>query len=344
MDQVTVNMACNILDLALSHNYTKGRNYNCVIGGCCYIACRLNKTSHMLMDFSEAFAINVFSIGAVFVKLRDLFFNGKDADQMLPLVDPALYMARFAEKLEFGEMKEQVIMSALKLAQGMERSSLVTGRKPAGICAASLFVAARMYGFKRTIREIVLIVKVCGGTVRRRLRELADTELGDMTKDTFEGMATNPADPPSYNKRSRRRASIAPPVQLDAEDTPLLNEVVELIKASHEYDEENIDNLDDLDDDPDVIDAIQVTEEEKDFKNELWTMINSDWMEAQTHKDPSEYRPPKKKTKRGNQYDSPFKSENPADAVRKLVESKPQLSKRFNHDLVKDWFPEIEDE
>lgn len=50
----------------------------------------------------------------------------------------------------------------------MDRDWIVRGRRPAGICAASLFIASRMNGFKRTIREIILVVKICEGTLRKR--------------------------------------------------------------------------------------------------------------------------------------------------------------------------------
>jgi transcription factor IIIB 90 kDa subunit len=51
-----------------------------------------------------------------------------------------------------------------------------TGRRPAGICAASLFIAARMHNFNRSVREIILVTKIGEGAVRTRYRILIKTE------------------------------------------------------------------------------------------------------------------------------------------------------------------------
>lgn len=77
-------------DIALANRFTKGRNANCVIAACCYIACRMEKTAHFIIDFADAFQTNVFQIGSVFLKLRQLVIA--DADTSLPLIDPSLFM------------------------------------------------------------------------------------------------------------------------------------------------------------------------------------------------------------------------------------------------------------
>ncbi|KAG7219875.1 hypothetical protein INR49_018808 [Caranx melampygus] len=49
----------------------------------------------------------------------------------------------------------------------------------------SLLVAARMYEFRRTIKEIVSIVKVCESTLRKRLVEFEDTPTSQLTIEEF---------------------------------------------------------------------------------------------------------------------------------------------------------------
>ena len=113
--------------------------------------------------------INVFQLGATFLKLVQLLHL------KLPLVDPALYISRFADRLDFGDKIQRVIKDANRLAQRMNRDWLQTGRRPAGICAASLFVAARIHGFKRTHKEIILVVKICENTLRKRFSFLKNS-------------------------------------------------------------------------------------------------------------------------------------------------------------------------
>ncbi len=57
----------------------------------------------------------------------------------LPLVDPALYISRFADRLDFGDKVHSVVKDANRIAQRMNRDWLQTGRRPAGLCAASTF-------------------------------------------------------------------------------------------------------------------------------------------------------------------------------------------------------------
>ena len=95
-----------------------------------------------------------------------------------PIIDPSLYIHRFASKLELGDKTHVVTMSALKLVQRMRRDWIQTGRRPSGICGAALLIAARVHGFRRTQREVVRIVRICDVTLRKRLSEFSDTAMG----------------------------------------------------------------------------------------------------------------------------------------------------------------------
>jgi len=48
-----VDMAQRFYSLALSTNFVRGRRTNYLIAACLYIVCRIEKTSHMLIDFSD---------------------------------------------------------------------------------------------------------------------------------------------------------------------------------------------------------------------------------------------------------------------------------------------------
>uniref|UniRef100_A0A493TJ92 Transcription factor TFIIB cyclin-like domain-containing protein n=1 Tax=Anas platyrhynchos platyrhynchos TaxID=8840 RepID=A0A493TJ92_ANAPP len=59
-------------------------------------------------------------------------------------------------------------MTALRLLQRMKRDWMHTGRRPSGLCGAALLVAARMHDFRRTVKEVIRVVKVCESTLRKR--------------------------------------------------------------------------------------------------------------------------------------------------------------------------------
>jgi transcription factor IIIB subunit 2 len=86
----------------------------------------------------------------------------------LPLVDPSIYISRFANCLDFGEYTSRVASDAIRLVQRMDRDWIRTGRRPAGICGACLLIAARMNGFRRTVREMIYVVKVADITITKR--------------------------------------------------------------------------------------------------------------------------------------------------------------------------------
>lgn len=52
------------------------------------------------------------------------------------LLDPCLYIHRFAHKLEFGEKEHDVAMTALRLVSRMKRDWIHHGRRPSGLCGA----------------------------------------------------------------------------------------------------------------------------------------------------------------------------------------------------------------
>ena len=52
-----IEKAKRVFDIALTAKYTKGRRTNCVVAACCYITCRMEQTSHMMIDFADAFSV-----------------------------------------------------------------------------------------------------------------------------------------------------------------------------------------------------------------------------------------------------------------------------------------------
>ena len=58
----------------------------------------------------------------------------------------------------------------------MNRSWMTTGRRPNGLCGAAILIAAKIHGFRRTPAQIVRVVHVYEGTIRKRLEEFKDTK------------------------------------------------------------------------------------------------------------------------------------------------------------------------
>ncbi|XP_022606060.1 transcription factor IIIB 90 kDa subunit-like [Seriola dumerili] len=179
MNKHCLDTAFNFYRMALTKHLTRGRKSSHVIAACLYLVCRTEGTPHMLLDLSDLLQVNVYVLGRTFLVLaRELCINA-------PAIDPCLYIPRFAQLLEFGEKNHDVSMTAMRLVQRMKRDWMHTGRRPSGLCGAALLVAARAHEFRRTIKEIVSVVKVCESTLRKRLIEFEDTPTSQLTIEEF---------------------------------------------------------------------------------------------------------------------------------------------------------------
>lgn len=192
--------------LALASHFVKGRKSQYVVSACLYLACRRNKTTHMLMDFADALYVNVFAIGSTYLQLIKTLKYSK-----IPLIDPSLFIQRFVNKLNFPEEGgKRVAHDAARLVQRMGKDWLHEGRRPAGIAAACVLLAARMNNFRRSRAEIVHIAKVAEETVQRRLDEFSATSAGTLTVRDFRGTnIESSADPPSFTKHRELEKKLA---------------------------------------------------------------------------------------------------------------------------------------
>ncbi|ODV97584.1 hypothetical protein PACTADRAFT_47475, partial [Pachysolen tannophilus NRRL Y-2460] len=186
--------------LALTNNFVQGRKSQNVVAACLYVACRKEKTHHMLIDFSSRLQISVFSVGATFLKMVKVLNI-----TALPLADPSLFIQHFADKLNFGKQKVKVIKDAVKLAHRMTEDWIHEGRRPAGVAGACLLLAARMNNFRRTHAELVAVAHVAEDTLQKRLNEFKQTHGAKMTVKEFrEAENIEACDPPSFTKNRNK--------------------------------------------------------------------------------------------------------------------------------------------
>ncbi|OJA07627.1 hypothetical protein AZE42_01124 [Rhizopogon vesiculosus] len=196
LSEVVCLAATRLYTLAVEHKFTKGRKSNNVAAVCLYVACRQKETrNYMLIDFSDLLQVNVFELGHIYLQLVQTL------NLKLPLVDPSHYISRFAALLEFGEETHKVATDAVRLVQRFDRDWVTRGRRPAGICGAALLLAARMNNFRRSVEEIVQVVKIADTTLKKRLEEFKKTPSGALTLADFRTVwLDEEMDPPAFTK------------------------------------------------------------------------------------------------------------------------------------------------
>ncbi|KAI0393003.1 hypothetical protein F5Y17DRAFT_434256 [Xylariaceae sp. FL0594] len=198
--ETAIESAIMIFKLVLNENWLQGRGMDKVVPVCLYAACRREeKCDIMLIDFAELVHINVYELGHVFKDLSNIYsFQNNNVRSIIP----EDLMLRFAEKLDFGEFTNKIAADATRLCQRMGRDWMVMGRRPSGICGACLLMAARMWNFRRTVREIVYVVKVTTHTIEQRLDEFTVTESSNLSIESFltNEFLESRHDPPAFYK------------------------------------------------------------------------------------------------------------------------------------------------
>ncbi|KAK8062451.1 hypothetical protein PG997_014548 [Apiospora hydei] len=195
-----MNEGLQVFKLCVTMNWIQGRGMVKVVPVCLYAACRKQERCRvMLIDFAELVKINVYELGHVFKDLNNIYdFSHNKVNSVVP--EDLIY--RFCDRLDFGDLTKDVAETATKLCQRMGLDWMVMGRRPSGICGACIAMASQIWGFRRTVREIVYIVKVTMHTIEQRLDEFRVLDTSDMTIEDFlkQELLESRHDPPSFYK------------------------------------------------------------------------------------------------------------------------------------------------
>ncbi|KAF2657983.1 hypothetical protein K491DRAFT_552469, partial [Lophiostoma macrostomum CBS 122681] len=206
--------------LSLNHEFEdedrtpfgQGRRVRNVAAVCIYLADRKQPESTLLlMDLAEKVRVNVFALGHTYKELLKMLgevdpenepkHNGDVVQQLEPLV------FKFCRKLEFGRDDRKVASDAVLLLKRMKRDWMIQGRQPAGIIGACIILAARMNNYRRTVREVVYVVRVCDSTLHQRLHEFKRTQASTLSVRRFREVGLKlkvNIDPPSVYKRKAK--------------------------------------------------------------------------------------------------------------------------------------------
>lgn len=265
--------------LALNHQFTRGRRGHNVIAACLYIVCRQEKTPHMLLDFSDVLSTSVYSLGGTFLRLVRLL------NLEIPIVDPSFFVSRFAARLDFSERTLAVANTAVRVVARMKRDWIQTGRRPAGVCAAGLIIAARLHGFRRTESEVVRVVRICEATLRRRLEEFGRTPSSQLTPQEFEGIwLEQEADPPAFTHgRVRQVKSRHESSSKKAASAVAIEPAVRVVQSAESipFDDASWRELD-VDGE---LETMLLDAEEVELKTMLWSELNQDYISKEEERE-----------------------------------------------------------
>lgn len=204
--------AKNWYKLGLNHNFVQGRRIVNVAAVVIYFAARRQRENTlMLMDLAEKVRCSVWELGRTYKDFLGIMMEADPGESNgthnIQQIEPL--MLKFCRKLEFGEDSHRVATDACQLLRRMSRDWMVQGRNPAGLCGACIIIAARMNNFRRTVREVVYVVRVADTTINQRLYEYKRTASSALTVRQFRKFGErlkSEAEPPAVWRRAEREA------------------------------------------------------------------------------------------------------------------------------------------
>ncbi len=157
--------ASRIYNFVLQRGLVRGRSMESVIAACIYSACRSYAIPRTLDEISNASDVERKEIGRTY-----RFIVRKMGLKSTPS-SPKDYISRFASVLHLSPKTQN---EALRILKKAETSELTSGRGPAGIAAAALYVSALLNDEKKTQREVADIAGITEVTIRNRYKELLE--------------------------------------------------------------------------------------------------------------------------------------------------------------------------
>lgn len=174
LPSVVRDEASRVYNFVLQRGLVRGRSMESVIAACIYAACRSYNIPRTLDEIAGASDVERKEIGRTY-----RFIVRKLKIKVTPS-SPKDYISRFSSILHLSPRTQN---EALKILKKADVSELTSGRGPAGVAAAALYVAALMNDEKKTQREVADVAGITEVTIRNRYKELIDRlQLEDKLK------------------------------------------------------------------------------------------------------------------------------------------------------------------
>jgi transcription initiation factor TFIIB len=155
---------------AVDHKLIRGRSIDVVVASSIYIACRRCKLPRTLDEIVEVSKVTKKEVGRTY-----RFLSRELSIKLLP-TSPADYVPRFASNVGFSN---EVQSKAIGIIEKSIKMGLTSGRGPAGVAAAALYIASVLLGERKTQSEIAKVAGVTEVTIRNRYKELSE-QLDDL--------------------------------------------------------------------------------------------------------------------------------------------------------------------
>ncbi len=157
--------ATSLYRRAVETHTFRARDMDTLLAAAAYAACRQSGVPLTLDEIAERSGISRKEVGKTFRWLAH------ELQLKLRPVSPLDYLDRFCRKLQTSDCIQSTAQDILQRAEDRE---LTSGRGPAGLTAAAIYIASLQCGDNITQRDIATVAGVTQVTIRNRYQELAD--------------------------------------------------------------------------------------------------------------------------------------------------------------------------
>ncbi|ARM77018.1 transcription initiation factor IIB [Acidianus manzaensis] len=153
---------------ALDKKLIKGRSIEEVVAAAIYAACRKSNIPVTLDDVANYTSAGKKDVGKAYRLLL------REDITEVPASDPKYQVMKISSLLG---LAGKSMTAALEIVDKAKKLGITSGKDPASIAAAAVYIASNLNGDRRSQREIAEVSGVTQVTIRNRYRELA-RELG----------------------------------------------------------------------------------------------------------------------------------------------------------------------
>lgn len=158
--------AAHIYRKALKKGLVRGRSINTVIAASLYMACRLTSLPRNLKSFTAVSPRTCKEISRCYRVLhKHLPFN-------VPIDEPCQYISQIASAVGLNQNIQNVAIQVIHSAQ---QHQVIVGKKPRGIAAAALYIAAKIQRTSITQADLAKAADVTEVTIRNQYKSLDHT-------------------------------------------------------------------------------------------------------------------------------------------------------------------------
>jgi transcription initiation factor TFIIB len=143
----------------------RGRTINSLVAASLYIGCRICEVSRSIAVIADASNIPKKEVARNYRYLHDLL------DQDIPGVNMAKVISMLISQSGCSGDVERVALEVLRAASGLK---ITGGKCPRGLAAASVYIACRLLGEKKTQDSMASKAGVTAVTIRNRYKEIVN--------------------------------------------------------------------------------------------------------------------------------------------------------------------------